>query len=332
MVPALVICRDLNWKRPITEALFKLLYVGWVTMAAYVNLHAGVGKPLWEITIGEYSVWFKGIIGSAWLYPAMTASIRTSILLFYYRLFGTPGVSRLKWVIKVMLVLQVIYLVVYSILPAFICRPLYMAWHPLERQLYFKDWYYYNIQVALYSTSMAFDVVLLVLPLYPVWQLQLPIRKRASIAFVLMLGAAASIAAAYKLAIFVVEMARYTHINPKWLQYEMSTLIPPQFDTYGTTFWIPSQVEPTVALIGTSLPALRQSIISATQRVPNVWSLMSFNSTSRTKHGSSDGVMLTHSSSQRSRPLVVPEPKAMRRSDDSEVALQMEYTQLNDLK
>ena len=28
-------------------------------MAAYVNLHAGVGKPLWEITVGEYSIWFK---------------------------------------------------------------------------------------------------------------------------------------------------------------------------------------------------------------------------------------------------------------------------------
>lgn len=28
-------------------------------MAAYVNLHAGVGKPLWEITVGEFSVWFK---------------------------------------------------------------------------------------------------------------------------------------------------------------------------------------------------------------------------------------------------------------------------------
>ena len=28
-------------------------------MAAYVNVHAGVGKPLWEITVEEYSVWFK---------------------------------------------------------------------------------------------------------------------------------------------------------------------------------------------------------------------------------------------------------------------------------
>ena len=37
----------------------------------------------------------------------------------------------------------------------------------------------------------------------------------------------------------------------------MSMVIPPQFDEYGKTFWIPSQLEPTVALIGTSLPALR---------------------------------------------------------------------------
>ncbi|KAJ9293200.1 hypothetical protein DTO271G3_7923 [Paecilomyces variotii] len=57
-------------------------------------------------------------------------------------------------------------------------------------------------------------------------------------------------------------MTRYTDINPRWSQYEMSQLIPPQFDKYGNTFWIPSQVEPSVALIGTSLPAMRQFVVS----------------------------------------------------------------------
>ena len=119
----------------------------------------------------------------------MTTAIRVSILLFYYRIFVTPR-SPVKWIIKVTLALQVIYLIVYSILPAFICRPLHMAWHPLERQLYFHDWYYYYAQVALFSTSMTFDVVLLVLPLYPVWQLQMPLKRRASISLLFMLGAA----------------------------------------------------------------------------------------------------------------------------------------------
>ncbi|KAK8081370.1 hypothetical protein PG996_000151 [Apiospora saccharicola] len=36
-----------------------LLYIGWTVLAVYVNLNAGVGKPLWEITLDEFSLWFK---------------------------------------------------------------------------------------------------------------------------------------------------------------------------------------------------------------------------------------------------------------------------------
>lgn len=57
---------------------------------------------------------------------------------------------------------------------------------------------------------------------------------------------------------------------PPGFRYAMSRLIPPQFDSYGTTFWIPSQVEPAVALIGTSLPAIRQSL-TAPPRFTKLW-------------------------------------------------------------
>ncbi len=51
----------------------------------------------------------------------------------------------------------------------------------------------------------------------------------------------------------------------------MSTLVPPQFDVYGTTFWIPAQVEPSVALIGASLPGIRPIIRRASDRVSVAW-------------------------------------------------------------
>ncbi|KAL8916331.1 MAG: hypothetical protein Q9172_006351 [Xanthocarpia lactea] len=291
-----------------------LLYLGWTAMAAYVNLHAGVGKPLWEITVGEFSVWFKGIIGSAWLYPATTCAIRISILLFYQRIFVPTPKARIKYVIWFLLALQAVYLVVYSILPAFICKPLNKAWQPLERQQYFDDWYYYYTQVALFSTSMAFDAILLVFPLYPVMKLQLPLKKRIGVSILFMMGAAASIAAAYKLAIFVIEMERYTKIPPEWLRYEMSRRVPPQFDTYGRTFWIPSQVEPSVALIGTSLPALRQSILSASQRLSTLWS----------SSGSSSFGNLGKAFSGRKRSSKTDEHESLS-SDDDHVRLRMNY-------
>ena len=113
----------------------------------------------------------------------------------------------------------------------------------------------------------------------------------------------------------------------------MSRLVPPQFDHYGTTFWIPSQVEPTVALIGTSLPALRQSLLTAAQQVSKVWSTYSASSLSRSKlSGGSSGVTenTVQSASQRSRNVSAPKPQAERRSTDSEVALHTEYYELND--
>jgi hypothetical protein len=39
--------------------------------------------------------------------------------------------------------------------------------------------------------------------------------------------------------------------------------MPPQYNVYGKIFWIPSHVEPTVALIGTSIPALLRVSSSA---------------------------------------------------------------------
>ncbi|KAF2688558.1 hypothetical protein K458DRAFT_359326 [Lentithecium fluviatile CBS 122367] len=248
----------------IIPALF--LYVGWTIMAVYVVLSAGVGKPLWEITLQEFSIWFKGIVGSAFLYPAMSASIRVSILLFYLRIFGKTMVL-LRYAVWTLLAFQAIYVIVYSILPVFIAHPFNKIWHPLERGKYMNDWYYYYTQVALYSTSMAFDIILLFFPVYPVLQLQMTAKKRVGVIAMFMLGAAASVAAAYKLAIFVTQMERYTAIDPIWLNYQMSTLVPPQFDKYGTTFWIPSQVEPSVALIGAALPALRPLFQGAAQRV-----------------------------------------------------------------
>ena len=128
-------------------------------------------------------------MGATWLYPAMTASIRVSILLFYSRVFGTTS-RYMRYAIWLLLPMQAIYLIVFSTLPAFICRPLYMAWHPLERQHYFNDWYYYYTQVALYSVSMVFDAILLFLPLYAIWKLQMPLSKRLGVSLIFILGAA----------------------------------------------------------------------------------------------------------------------------------------------
>ncbi|KAE8375364.1 hypothetical protein BDV26DRAFT_299785 [Aspergillus bertholletiae] len=297
-----------------------VLYLGWTAMAAYVNLHAGVGKPLWEITLGEYSIWYQGIVGSALLYPIMSATIRTSVILLYRRTFAT-SYPRLVVAIWALLAGQIVYVIVFTVFGGFMCSPFSAAWtNPLLRPQYCNDWRYYYVQVALFSCSMSFDAILLILPLYPVFKLQMPMKKRISVGVVLMLGAAASIAAAYKLGVFVDQMNRIDQINPHWLQYVMSRVTPPQFDKYGLTFWIPSQVEPCVGLIGASLPALRGLIIDRVKQLT---------AADPSRQGASSKYPSDHSGSTRQGDSLRRGTVSKRGSGDV-VLLRSEYVELDD--
>ena len=293
-------------------------------MIAYCNLHGGTGKPLWEITLGEYTIWFQvcyavsqstnyllmssslqGVVGTAFLYPAMTACIRISILLFYRRIFAKADpTSRLF--IWVMIALNCAFIVTFEVIPGFICKPLSAGWrNPLTRRQHCRqDEFYYLYNIGLYGSGLGLDIILLLMPVYPVLKLQMPLKRKLGALVMFMLGASyeslflprtfqsltgnrACIAASYKLAIYVTQWGRTGTIDPrckfKPAQYptqikltdpgwhtQMSRAIPPQWDKYGYTFWIPTHVEPTVAIIGSSLPAMRNHIQTPFKKLTSV--------------------------------------------------------------
>ncbi|KAI1391740.1 uncharacterized protein F4822DRAFT_441030 [Hypoxylon trugodes] len=241
-----------------------VLFLSWMTMASYLCLNAGVGKPLWEITIHEYSMWLQGQMASIWLYPAMSGSIRTSILLFYLRIFG-QGDKRSRDIIRALLVLQGIYIVAFSITPAFVCRDFNQT-SPFVWRDYCSLGYFTIIQTTLYSVSLAFDLILMAFPAYPLWKVQLDRAKKIKAIAIFIVGAAASVVAAYKLGVSIVEWVHVVPPDSPFWKYQLSLYVPGQYDSYGRTFWIPATCEPTIALVGTSLPAFRQLVSSIKER------------------------------------------------------------------
>ncbi|OTA55079.1 hypothetical protein K449DRAFT_425945 [Hypoxylon sp. EC38] len=244
-----------------------VLYFAWTVLTVYSTLATGVDKPLHEITLNEFTIWFQSILAVTWLYPAMSAAIRVSIILFYYRIFRDGHGKLFEYSVWVLLALQAIYVVVFSILPGFICRPFRYAWLPLERAPYCSTDYWNAAQITLYSVSLAFDVILLVFPIFPISKLQMPWKRRFGVSIMFMLGASASIASAYKLAAYLLDLPRTQTWDPVWFDYLMSRYIPVQFDNYGVAVWIPGQLEPTLALLGASLPAVYPLCKRASARV-----------------------------------------------------------------
>ncbi|KAI8623064.1 hypothetical protein F5Y19DRAFT_468801 [Xylariaceae sp. FL1651] len=235
-----------------------ILYWGWTVVSIYINLDGGIGKPLVEITLPEYTLWYKGLVIVSFLYPVISTAIRVSILLFFRRIF-TQGHNRtLRTMLHVLFALNAAYFFVFLILPGFTCRPIYYSWQFVGHAEHCNIVFYNNLTTALYSTSLFLDVFLLIFPISPITKLNLSLKKKIQLGFLFVFSSAAGIATAYKLAIWVSQETRMTTSNPNYFSYAISRYVPVQFDSQEATVWIPSQVEPTLGLIGASLPAVYQ--------------------------------------------------------------------------
>jgi hypothetical protein len=128
----------------------------------------------------------------------------------------------------------------------------------------------------------------------------------------------------------------------------LSLFVPPQFDRQGLDFWIPGQIEPALALICASLPAIWAVLSRFTSRILS--GVSSFVSTSRSRSGVSEkGSHITTTSSQntvvgsrssewkKTRSPISTKVRPQRsyyNSDDgaSEEALRGDYVQLDEMR
>ncbi|KAG0124780.1 hypothetical protein HOY82DRAFT_633624, partial [Tuber indicum] len=225
-------------------------------MACYADLNAGIGRPLWAISDEEFELWFKCTLASSFLYPVMMSTVRISVLLFYRRLIG-PTYKMFQYCIKGLILLTIPYVVTYELLLGLMCKPPSSFWKPFKRNADCGDVYYYKLHITLYSVSLAFDVLILVLPMKVIWELKMKLRQRIIVCVLIGFGASACLGIAYRLALWILEMRRYPYIDPRWSSNPLSQVIPPQFDRYGWTYWVPSLLESHMAIIGASLPALK---------------------------------------------------------------------------
>lgn len=165
------------------------MFIGWSILGVYAILAAGIGKPLNEVTLAEYTIWFQCLIAITFIYPWMSTAIRVSIILFYWKIFAKGSGHWLRWSLWALLTLQGIYAIVFTFVPLPMCSPFYYAWVPTQRPTHCSLIYWYYVQEAQYASSLALDGMLLFFPILPVAQLQMPLRKRLGVGVIFVLGA-----------------------------------------------------------------------------------------------------------------------------------------------
>ena len=134
----------------------------------------------------------KSLYAGNFLYLITISLTKASILLFYLRLFGTPGTRPgLRKLLYATQVLVIVWLIASIIPGMYRCHPIDDMWNPLifsgpdvRNHCIDENAYYVSTSVF----NVALDFWILVLPLSIVWKLQLSRRRKAGLIAIFLLG------------------------------------------------------------------------------------------------------------------------------------------------
>ena len=118
-------------------------------------------------------------------YPITLTFIKCSILCLFLRIFGTVKKS-FRVATYTILGLAIAWGISVSITAAFQCKPIAAAWNPditSKHCINIRDYF-----VSTSSLNVVIDFAILILPLPPLWRLQLATSRKVTISSIFLLG------------------------------------------------------------------------------------------------------------------------------------------------
>lgn len=207
-----------------------LLFVTFAMNA--IMFENGLGLPADRVPMAYLITIGKALFSDTILYLIILATIKVAILHMYCRVFP---IHSFRLAARILSVVTCIWSLMFVLLCVFQCTPVAKAWDP-------------NVQGKCMNLRMGYignaipniltDVVMLLMPLYHVWHLQIKLAQRIAVSCIFLLGAFVIVASAYR-------FSRILKVDPADLSY---TLKQP-------TMW--SFVEVSVALICACLPMMK---------------------------------------------------------------------------
>ncbi|KAK3989061.1 hypothetical protein QBC44DRAFT_328325 [Cladorrhinum sp. PSN332] len=229
-------------------------YFWWDDMAAFLgiagsaaftvvnveSIHAGMGKDVWFVPFDDITKVLRFFYVEMLLYTTTRFCIRSSIILFYLRVFPLKSDKRLGRVIIGTLVFNVIYNVSFLFAVVFQCKPISFFWHAWEG--HHGNGHCGNANTLAWvaaTTGIAFDLWLLALPFPQLLRLNLHWRKKVTAGAMFLVGAA----------VMIISFIRLKTIN------QFTRTVNPTNDVVDLCLW--SGIELDLGIICPCLPSIR---------------------------------------------------------------------------
>ncbi|KAH6884890.1 hypothetical protein B0T10DRAFT_492944 [Thelonectria olida] len=195
---------------------WNLIVVGFI-----FAMHAcGMGLHADLVDTGDIVMMAKWLVVAEVLYAWNLGWTKISLLLMYYRIFHVPYFKKMAWILGAFVMAWVICI---TFLFIFICIPVQKLWYP---QLPGRCINQVGTWIANAASTIFTDVCILLLPLPPIWKLQLGKSEKIGLSLAFGLGFFVVFASAYRTSV----LFTYTATDPTytlaptvgWTDIEMS--------------------------------------------------------------------------------------------------------------
>ncbi|KAL7939382.1 putative PTH11-type G-protein coupled receptor protein [Trichoderma chlorosporum] len=211
------------------------------TISAHGVTKPGLGRDIWTLQPAEITRFglFFWIMES--FYFAEVAMLKLSVLLFYIRIFPSPGVRRLLWGT---FIFTTLYGIAFTLVAVFQCTPVKFYWEKWDGLHKGKCLDNNSIAWTNAAISIAIDIWVLVIPLWQLRSLNLDWRRKLGVGVMFCLGAFVTVVSILRLR----SLIQFGSDSPN-----------PTWDFYDVSVW--SVVEINVGLICICLPSLRLLLV-----------------------------------------------------------------------
>ncbi|MCJ1242663.1 hypothetical protein MMC14_010672 [Varicellaria rhodocarpa] len=178
----------------------------WLCFIAYTglvltNTISGVGRHQWDVPILNVVSIFRITSYIDILYGPLIFAAKLSILLQFKRIFVPRQKNVIYWCIYIIIWLNLLFYLIDTFVVAFACSPREKIWNPtipghcVNNNLNF---------VVTGICNIVSDFSILLLPLYSIWLLQLPFKKKLAVSAIFATGLFACISSILRLVYTVI--------------------------------------------------------------------------------------------------------------------------------
>ncbi|KAL6912868.1 hypothetical protein FSHL1_010551 [Fusarium sambucinum] len=206
---------------------WNLVVVGFI----FAMHSCGMGLHADKVPMDQIVMMAKWLVVAEVLYAWNLGWTKLSLLLMYYRIFRVPYFKRMAWIVGTFVFAWVITI---TFLFIFICIPVAKLWYPDLPGHCINQ---VGTWIANAASTIFTDIVILCLPIPPIWKLQLGKSEKLGLTAAFAIGSFVVFASAYRTSV----LFTYTATDPSY------TLAP----TVGWT-----EIEMSAGIVSANLPTM----------------------------------------------------------------------------